>query len=261
MSFASARSVGQPDRSETASSHAPGTIPETPQAEARTRQEAKHASLRARVCRTRGCHRWVSTDLVVVDLDGSTLHPEDVIQGSKGYRWLSPDYFIWLEKRFSGFQRKMQVAGREDQYTQAFAGRYAAIRDAAQALYTSEDFETARRRMAELPMESPNRSTGILFQRSRFDYPPDSDLPVLRPVTFHALGEVDAIRNQALSLGWTDAQLYGTRGRFTFPCGPGYGVVCFIHSDQRLRKVASAHIEIICSGGHSLHFYRKEVSQ
>jgi len=202
----------------------------------------------------------VSTDLVVVDLDGPTLQPEDVIQGSKGYRWLSPDYFLWLQKHFDIFQRKMQAAGREDQHTQAFASRYAAIRETARALYTPEDIEAARRRLAELPMESPNRSTGSLFQRSRFEYPSKSCLPILKPVTFHALGEVDAIRDEALALGWTDLQLYANRGRYAFPCGQHYGLVCFIHSDQRIGQVTATHIEVICKGGHSLRFQKREVN-
>jgi hypothetical protein len=61
-----------------------------------------------------------------------------------------------------------------------------------------------------------------------------------------------------LALGWTEAQLYQTRGRFAFPCGGDYGVVCLISRDQRLGKLTDKTIEIVCSGGHSLHFYRKQ---
>ncbi|OPZ83955.1 MAG: hypothetical protein BWY76_02048 [bacterium ADurb.Bin429] len=36
------------------------------------------------------------------------------------------------------------------------------------------------------------------------------------------------IRERAHALGWTDADLFQTSGRFQFPCGQEYGLVCFL---------------------------------
>jgi len=202
---------------------------------------------------------WVSTDLSTLNLAGRQPNTEDVIRGSKAFRRLSPDFFLWLEKRFATFQAKVGMAGKESEETKAFAERFATVHKLAHEAYTSEDFKAARNRLTNANMESPNQSTGLLDRLSNFDYPEESELPRRRQVTFHALGEVDAIRDQALALGWTDPELYATRGRFTHPCGPGYGVVCFIDRDQRLGKVTDRNIELVCRGGHSLRFYRNEV--
>ena len=40
--------------------------------------------------------------------------------------------------------------------------------------------------------------------------------------------KVNDMREQAHALGWTDADLFQTSGRFRFPCGQDYGLVCFL---------------------------------
>ena len=263
MSFASASASGQPTHERPASNAIPGipASPKRPEGEANARLAALHSALRVRICSAHHCNTWVSTDLSTLALNGPLPNTEDVIRGSKAFRRLSPDFFLWLEKRFVGFQRKMKLAGKENDETAFFAARFDSIRESAHANYTPEVFAAARMRLSHVTLESPNQVTDLPTRISNFDFPASGEFPCRKQVTFHALGEVDAIRDEALNLGWTDTQLYGTRGRFTFPCGPGYGVVCFIHRDQRIGQVAARHIEIVCSGGHSLHFYRKEVNQ
>ena len=217
---------------------------------------AARSSLRVHTCAAHDCRTWVSTDLSVLPLDGSPPNTEDVIKGSKAYRCLSPDFYLWLERLFANFEKQVGVTGERSAEARTFAARFAHIRELAHALYTADDFAAARKRLAISNMESPNRATNP--PASEFQHPEDGESRSRARVSFHALGEVDTIRDEALRLGWSDLQLYGSRGRFTFPCGPGYGLVCFIHRDQRIGKVAAQHIEIICSGGHSLHFYRKE---
>lgn len=224
------------------------------------RQAALHSSLRVRTAVSADCQLWVGTDLTTFTPDCNRQYPEDVVRGSKAFRRLSPDYFLWLEARFAAFRRKTNQAGQLPPEAKEFAERFQRIQQVVKDAYPSSALEAARTRLSQLPMESPNKSTGILHRRSEFVYPSKSTLPVRREVTYHALGEVDAIRDEALALGWTEDSLYGTRGRFAFPCGPGYGVICFIHDDQRIGKVSDRTIQLRCSGGHSLHFYRREVN-
>ena len=92
---------------------------------------------------------------------------------------------------------------------------------------------------------------------------PDEDPERFRSnqrISKYALAQVDAVRDQATALGWTEAELYQTRGRFAFPCGGQYGLVCFIHRDQRVGKVTKNNIEIVYPDGHALRLYRKEVT-
>ncbi|MDD4664269.1 MAG: hypothetical protein PHD83_06380, partial [Caldisericia bacterium] len=78
-----------------------------------------------------------------------------------------------------------------------------------------------------------------------------------RPATLAALAEVDAIRDQALALGWTEAELYQTRGRFVFPCGNQYGAVCSVDSDHHIGSVTAAAIEFRCTSGAIQRMYRR----
>ena len=48
-------------------------------------------------------------------------------------------------------------------------------------------------------------------------FPEDGDWRFTQKVRSSAVAKVDAIRDQALSLGWREAQLYQNRGRFRFP--------------------------------------------
>ena len=73
---------------------------------------------------------------------------------------------------------------------------------------------------------------------------------------------VDAIREKAQSLGWGEARLYQNRGRFAFPCGRDWGLVCFVGPGDVLGAITETHIEIIhdCNGrGNALRFANADV--
>ena len=75
--------------------------------------------------------------------------------------------------------------------------------------------------------------------------------------------KVDAIRDQALSLGWSESQLYQNRSRFRFPCGQDYGLVCFLEDDKRIGEVTRQSIEIIGPPPQEnrLRFYNPDIDQ
>ena len=78
-----------------------------------------------------------------------------------------------------------------------------------------------------------------------------------------AIAKVDAIRKQALSLGWTLSRLYQNRGRFGFPLGEDWGLVCFVDDDERLGEVTARYIEVrgMAPRDHILKFYNPDVDQ
>jgi len=107
---------------------------------------------------------------------------------------------------------------------------------------------------------SPSPSAPVRPRPARsFSYPAavTPDLPCDHRVTPAALAAVDAIRDQALALGWTEAELYQTRSRFTFPCGNQHGLVCYVDADHQVGQVTSTAIEILCRGGAVQRFYRR----
>lgn len=76
---------------------------------------------------------------------------------------------------------------------------------------------------------------------------PVGDDPVLRcyhPVSPSAVEQVDAIRDEAIRLGWTDAMLYQNRGRYVYPYGQDYGLVCALGRDRVIGAITQETIEI-----------------
>ncbi|MCL6508163.1 MAG: hypothetical protein K6T59_14195, partial [Bryobacteraceae bacterium] len=76
-------------------------------------------------------------------------------------------------------------------------------------------------------------------------FPKDGDQPFTEKVLPSAVVKVDAIREQALALGWSERSLYQNRGQFRFPYGEDYGLVCFISEEQRIGEVTKQYIEIV----------------
>ena len=95
-----------------------------------------------------------------------------------------------------------------------------------------------------------NRPTRLLHRRVRprpsrpYLFPEDGEWVFTQPVWPSAVPKIDAIRDQARSLGWREAQLYQNRGRFRFPCGPN-GLVCYLEDDKRIGAVTRQSIEIV----------------
>ena len=122
----------------------------------------------------------------------------------------------------------------------------------------------------DLPREAP-RVDGCVESAALVDrpvdsylFPKDGELPFAEKVLPSAVAKVDAIRDQALALGWNEAQLYQTRGRFRFPFGSDYGLVCFIGYDKRVGEVTKQHIEIVVGSPpreSRLRFYNPDVDQ
>ncbi|OPZ82782.1 MAG: hypothetical protein BWY76_02602 [bacterium ADurb.Bin429] len=97
-------------------------------------------------------------------------------------------------------------------------------------------------------------------------YYPAGDDPALRfyqPVSPRAVEAVDAIRAQALALGWTEPMLYQNRGRFAFPYGQDFGLVCFLGGGKVVGEITADTIAICVptSGGTTLTFARPHLGK
>jgi len=69
--------------------------------------------------------------------------------------------------------------------------------------------------------------------------------------------KVNDIRERAHAVGWTDADLFQTSGRYKFPCGQDYGLVCFL-SGRRIGEVTADGVALASEkpGGAVLTFHR-----
>lgn len=77
-------------------------------------------------------------------------------------------------------------------------------------------------------------------------FPADGEWPFTLPVAPEAITKVDAIRDVAVELGWTEATLYQNRGRYPFPYGQDYGLVCFLSGNHHVGEVTRESIEVVC---------------
>ena len=113
------------------------------------------------------------------------------------------------------------------------------------------------------PTDAPRELTRTPPTVPQHLFPEDGDWKFTQPVRSSTVLKVDAVRDQALSLGWSEAQLYRNRGRFRFPCGQDYGLVCFLEEDSRIGEVTRQSIEIIGPPPQEnrLYFYNPDVDQ
>ncbi|MHB9131162.1 MAG: hypothetical protein ACYDBB_08745 [Armatimonadota bacterium] len=76
-------------------------------------------------------------------------------------------------------------------------------------------------------------------------YPPSGDFRFTHEVSLLAVLTVDFIRDDAITLGWSEASLYQNRSDLAFPCGQEYGLVCFLHRDQQIGRITPEAIELL----------------
>jgi hypothetical protein len=88
-------------------------------------------------------------------------------------------------------------------------------------------------------------------------FPVAGHFPFIVSPTFEDYLAVNAIRDQALALGWTDADLFQTCGQFQFPCGQDYGLVGCVQG-RAIGEVTSEAIALLpeTSDGAVLRFHR-----
>jgi hypothetical protein len=180
-----------------------------------------------------GLESWVA--------DQPTVFARDVQINDTAYRRLDPEYYAWLRS-------KMQLAkmaadagqlGREpfDELRRRFNAmhEWAVERFGESGLAAAVRDLDAREYRPPVAEEEPQVPTPV----------PASDGRAGIVVSAAAVAKVDAIRDCALTLGWSQESLYQTRGRLRFPFGNEYGLVCFISVADRIGQVAADAIEII----------------
>jgi len=92
-------------------------------------------------------------------------------------------------------------------------------------------------------------------------YPADGDWKFTKPVPFEVVAQVDAIRDKALTLGWSEARLYQNRGNIKYPCGQDWGLVCTLDNGETIGEVTRQHIEIFTKSGVRQRFINFDVDQ
>ena len=209
-----------------------------------------------------GTALYAATNLDSWETDRPRHFARDVGIDGVCYRRLDPEYYAWLRHKMAMAKKAME-SGRLD--PAAFDGlrtRFNDIHAWAVARFGEDDLLAAVRSLD--PKTSPPPTLGMVQQDhpssvslsrpvpnpstppvERYLYPKDGEWRFTEKVPPSAVDKVDAIRDQALSLDWSEARLYQNRGRFRFPCGEDFGLVCFVDANERIGQVTRQYIEII----------------
>ncbi len=194
---------------------------------------------------------YVSTDLGMWRTDRPWIFARDVQINDTAYRRLDPDYYAWLRSKMT-MARLASNAGRisreefDDLRQQFNAMQEWAIRRYGEAVLL-EAVRSLDTRMYQPPVAEPDAPA----QPTRLESAAKDEI----------VAKVDAISDQALSLGWTLDQLYatGTSGKFGLSLRGGL-LACLKPGDQ-IGEVTPQSIEIILSNGVRQRLYNLRVDQ
>lgn len=211
---------------------------------------------------------FVATDLSSWRTPRSEGYEGDAWTKGRCYRELDPDYYAWLRYKLSLAERAGGRGGLSLQALADLEARFAEIERHAILRFDREALDEAARTLDPRTYRPPKlefidwlewphleeRARGQERRAGHF-YPADGDWPHFEPVPPEAVSAVRTIEQEALALGWTEIGLYQNRGRYRFPCAPGYGLVCFVVKSREIVGVAPEVITIRTPGGHELRFW------
>jgi len=80
------------------------------------------------------------------------------------------------------------------------------------------------------------------------NYPADGKWRFTANIDLLDFFKVEEIKDTAMGLGWSYADLFQNRGRFVMPCGQDYGLICFVHGHV-IGAVTSEAIELFPDKG------------
>lgn len=194
---------------------------------------------------------YVSTGLRTWSTDRPWIFARDVQINDTAYRRLDPDYYAWLRSKMT-MARLASNAGRISREG------YEDLRQGFNAMQ-----EWAIRRYSEsILLEAVRNLDTRTYQPPVAE--PDAPATPTRPDTLakaEILAKVDAIRDQALSLGWTLDQLYATSTGSRFEPALRGGLLTCLKPGDQIGEVTQQSIEIILASGVRQRFYNLRVDQ
>ncbi len=194
---------------------------------------------------------FVSTSLDTWATDQPRIFARDVQINDTAYRRLDPEYYAWLRSRMN-LAKLAAGAGRLSQ--DAFDDlreKFNAVHEWAVAHFSEQALREAVRhldtRSYAPPVTEPDQ--------------PIHPVRVAENSAAEAVAMVDAIRDRALALGWTQESLYGTRGSMRALFGKARGLANLLKATDRIGEVTRQSIEIILPNGVRQRFYNPDVEQ
>jgi len=209
-----------------------------------------------------GAHLYVATNLETWEAKAPVRPDQDEICEPCGFRRLDPEYYAWLRSRMALAQKRYERGRLPSRQYEDLRDRFNAVHFWAVERFGEQALLEAMKSLDPTRYSPPMvKEPGEPTPPPPHVYPTDGDWRFTEPASAEAVAKVDAIRDRALAAGWSEMQLYQNRGRYSFPCGQDYGLVCFLHSDDRVGEITSQFIEIISPRGSRLRLHNHNVEQ
>ena len=167
-------------------------------------------------------------------------HPERRIVSycGKTFRRLEPEYFAWLHRQME-VARANQEGMPPDATWYLLQIQFDAIEAQALQDFGKDALDLVVRSMDQRFLEPiPPRDA------SNWTYPAEGNWYFRQPVSRQALANVQAVRDYACAMEWSEARLWQNRGRFPFPVGSDYGLVCYLDGDCEINSINPEFIEV-----------------
>jgi hypothetical protein len=185
------------------------------------------------------------------------------------YRRLDPPYFAWLRHKMTMVKALYEAGKLSDATWETLRERFNSLQEMAIEALGKDVLQQALSEFdpkSYAPPVAPSAETAEPATQVRKDwlYPAGQAWKCKQKVTSEAIAKVDAIRDEALAKGWSEVRLYQNQGRFRFPCGEDYGLVCFVDGSRRIGEITNRYIEIIhetAGRENRLRFFNSDVDQ
>lgn len=197
---------------------------------------------------------YVATDLGFWKTDSPSALCRDVQVNDTAYRRLDPEYFAWLRSRLALAKEAASLGRIDPAGFEQLRGRFSHIEAWALDHFGSQVVLAAIRNLEPRTYAPPRAES----QNRRAEPPARDDEKIKRAIRL-----VDAIRDQALDLGWSCERLYRHEGFHKRPFAAHYGLVCYVGTQDRIGEVTRQSIEIVGPPPREnrLRFYNPDVDQ
>ncbi len=212
---------------------------------------------------------YAATILEFWETDNPDYLAHEISINGTCFRRLDPDYYAWFRHKMISAQASHQAGKLSDQAWNTLRERFNSLQEMAIELFGKEtlqqalcDFNPKSYTPPVPPRPESSHSTELV--RKDWLYPAGQAWKCRQKVTSKAVAKVDAIRDEAMAKGWSEARLYQNQGRFRFPCGEDYGLVCFVEGSRRIGEITARYIEIISETAgreNRLRFFNPDVDQ
>ncbi len=210
----------------------------------------------AQSCRTESpcisAELYVATSLFHWQTESGSKLARDVQVNDTVYRQLDPKYFAWLRSKMT-LAKMAHLAGRlaEDDYNE-MCNRFNHIQEWAIRHFSEDALLSAARNLDARRYQSP---VPVM------DPPKKRSEQSLDSVLAQARAEVEKIRGEAISLGWSgEILLGGNSGKSPRP-GQSLSLVDCLRRNATIGQVTRESIEIVLLSGVRQRFYNPDVEQ